>query len=273
PLPAPALTSWPRKVQFGHAARLRARLRHGAARHVLWLQRRRPGGTWHGIAHERVGRDLRARFKLEDLDRTARYRVRWHDRHSSVADKARRIRVRARVRLRVRNANVLIGRRVRMSGRVKPRVRGRTAVLHRRVDGRWQAFKRVRVGDGRFRASIRATRPGRRRVRLSFRGDRVNAPARRSRTVTVYRPELATWYGPGFYGNRTACGTILSTVTLGVAHRHLPCGSKVSFFYRGRSITVAVIDRGPYSGASWDLTSATARRIGFWGAGNVGVVR
>ena len=72
----------------------------------------------------------------------------------------------------------------------------------------------------------------------------------------------ATWYGPGFYGSRTACGQKLTRDTVGVAHKTLPCGTKVTFYSHGRFVTVPVIDRGPYvSGVSWDLTEATARRL------------
>ena len=78
-----------------------------------------------------------------------------------------------------------------------------------------------------------------------------------------YRPAKATWYGPGFFGNRTACGTVLTHKTLGVANRHLACGTQVALRYRGRTLVVPVIDRGPYSrGVDFDLTYATARKLG-----------
>jgi rare lipoprotein A (peptidoglycan hydrolase) len=64
-----------------------------------------------------------------------------------------------------------------------------------------------------------------------------------------------SWYGPGFYGKRTACGIAYTTAILGVAHRSLPCGTLVEFKYGERSKVVPVIDRGPYvSGRSWDLS-------------------
>jgi hypothetical protein len=93
--------------------------------------------------------------------------------------------------------------------------------------------------------------------------------------VTVYKPAVATWYGRGWYGRRTACGQTLSPTLMGVAHKTLPCGTKVSFLYKGRSITVPVIDRGPYGpGVSWDLTTAAADALGFLatGKGTVGAV-
>jgi rare lipoprotein A (peptidoglycan hydrolase) len=76
-------------------------------------------------------------------------------------------------------------------------------------------------------------------------------------------PEVS-WYGPGFYGHRTACGKTLTTTLLGVANKTLPCGTMVSFRNpsNGRTITVPVVDRGPYvAGRQWDLTAATCRAI------------
>ncbi len=76
--------------------------------------------------------------------------------------------------------------------------------------------------------------------------------------------QLATWYGPGLFGNQTACGETLTPQTMGVAHKKLPCGSKVVIRYRGRFVRTTVIDRGPFAnGASWDLTQATARALHF----------
>lgn len=66
-----------------------------------------------------------------------------------------------------------------------------------------------------------------------------------------------SWYGPDFYGRRTACGYAMTKTLLGVAHRTLPCGTKVTFRNpaNGRSLTLPVVDRGPYvSGRDWDLT-------------------
>jgi rare lipoprotein A len=75
---------------------------------------------------------------------------------------------------------------------------------------------------------------------------------------------LATWFGPGFYGQRTACGQTLTPTLLGVAHRTLPCGTLVNVTFRGRHLTLPVIDRGPYgdNGAEWDLTTQAARALG-----------
>jgi peptidoglycan hydrolase-like protein with peptidoglycan-binding domain len=78
------------------------------------------------------------------------------------------------------------------------------------------------------------------------------------------RRDVATWYGPGFYGNKTACGQRLRRKTVGVAHRSLRCGARVTISYEGRFLRTRVIDRGPYAnGARWDLTAAAAKRLRF----------
>jgi rare lipoprotein A (peptidoglycan hydrolase) len=69
---------------------------------------------------------------------------------------------------------------------------------------------------------------------------------------------IASWYGPGFYGNRTACGQVYTPEIIGVAHRTLRCGTMLVLEYGGRTMTVPVIDRGPYiAGRTLDLSNAT----------------
>lgn len=75
--------------------------------------------------------------------------------------------------------------------------------------------------------------------------------------------QLSTWYGPGFWGNQTGCGRTLRRRTWGVAHRTLPCGKLVWLRFHGRSIAVPVIDRGPFGGASFDVSERTARYLRF----------
>jgi rare lipoprotein A len=93
--------------------------------------------------------------------------------------------------------------------------------------------------------------------------------------VTVYKPTLATWYGPGFFGKQTACGMALTPDLQGLAHRSLPCGTQVAITYAGRSIVLPVIDRGPYgvAGADWDLTQAAALTLGITATTKLGAVR
>jgi rare lipoprotein A len=80
----------------------------------------------------------------------------------------------------------------------------------------------------------------------------------------IHASALATWFGPGFYGKKTACGQTLTPGVVGVANRTLPCGTLVKVSYKGAAITVPVLDRGPYShiGADWDLTSGAAQALG-----------
>jgi rare lipoprotein A (peptidoglycan hydrolase) len=74
---------------------------------------------------------------------------------------------------------------------------------------------------------------------------------------------LASWYGPGFYGNKTACGQTYTPEILGVAHLTLPCGTRLTLTYGSRSIAVTVIDRGPYvAGRAIDLSNATKLALG-----------
>jgi rare lipoprotein A (peptidoglycan hydrolase) len=92
--------------------------------------------------------------------------------------------------------------------------------------------------------------------------------------LNVYRRALASWYGPGLFGNKLGCGGTLQVGSLGVANKSLPCGTKVTIRHRGRVVRVRVIDRGPYvGGREYDLTAATARRLGFSGHGPVEVTR
>ena len=89
-------------------------------------------------------------------------------------------------------------------------------------------------------------------------------PAVSSAARTVHPTGIATWFGPGFYGHKTACGQTLTPSVVGVANRTLPCGTLVKVAYKERSVTLPVLDRGPYShiGADWDLTAGAARALG-----------
>lgn len=69
-----------------------------------------------------------------------------------------------------------------------------------------------------------------------------------------------SWYGPGLYGNTTACGQRYTKHIVGVAHRTLPCGTLVQLSWHGMTVVAPVIDRGPYGQASnvFDLSRALA---------------
>lgn len=91
---------------------------------------------------------------------------------------------------------------------------------------------------------------------------------------TVWRSARASWYSPTDSGGPFACTgqSYNDWGILGVAHKTLPCGTKVRLLNprTRRRVTVRVIDRGPYAGArEFDLTWATKKRIGFADVGRL----
>ena len=58
----------------------------------------------------------------------------------------------------------------------------------------------------------------------------------------------ASWYGPGFYGRRTASGDVFGPDTLTAAHRTLPFGTRVRVtnLENGKTVVVRINDRGPF---------------------------
>ncbi|MEB3157050.1 MAG: septal ring lytic transglycosylase RlpA family protein [Cyanobacteriota bacterium] len=80
----------------------------------------------------------------------------------------------------------------------------------------------------------------------------------------------ASWYGPGFFGGRTASGEILRPGTLTAAHRHLAFGTKVRVtnLDNGRSTVVRINDRGPFTGGRViDLAHGAAQVLGLTASG------
>ena len=131
------------------------------------------------------------------------------------------------------------------------------------------------ASDGSFSGVWNANHIGRFQIRavLGQANAATVSSAAPALTTTIYRPSVATQYGPGFYGKRTACGERLRRNTIGIANRSLPCGSQVALYYGGRTTIVTVIDRGPYAnGADWDLTMATGRALGIAGTVKIGAV-
>ncbi|WP_428977759.1 septal ring lytic transglycosylase RlpA family protein [Lichenibacterium minor] len=87
---------------------------------------------------------------------------------------------------------------------------------------------------------------------------------------------LASWYGPGFGGHRTASGERFNAGAFTAAHRFLPFGSQVRVTSRrtGRSIVVRINDRGPFAaGRIIDLTPAASRALGMQGTEPVTLAR
>ena len=147
-------------------------------------------------------------------------------------------------------------------GRVTP---GGSRAVVVQVGGR--SFHAHTQSDGAFKVRWRAPGSGVYGARAAVgRLDGALAPA----PVNAFRPAEASYYGPGLYGGGLACGGTLSPGKLGVANKTLPCGSRVTLRYHGKTVTVPVIDRGPYAGnREYDLTAATKAKLGFPSTGTV----
>ncbi|HKG40167.1 MAG TPA: septal ring lytic transglycosylase RlpA family protein [Conexibacter sp.] len=178
----------------------------------------------------------------------------------------------ADISLAVRSTAMLRGR-VRLTGTAASDA-GTVTIERRDELGGWVPIASAAVAvDGRFAATWKPDRVGPLALRAvtgvaaAGTADDISAP---QLGLTVYRPGIASWYGPTSDEETTACGIPLSPWTLGVAHRTLPCGTPVAFYYKGRTIVVPVIDRGPFvKGRSWDLTEAAHTALG----GDDGLIR
>lgn len=81
---------------------------------------------------------------------------------------------------------------------------------------------------------------------------------------------MASWYGPGLNGNRSASGEVFNQEALTAAHPSLPFGTqvRVTNLDTGLSVVVRINDRGPYShGRVIDLSAGAARIIGLISSG------
>ncbi len=168
----------------------------------------------------------------------------------------------------------LLGQQQRVSGSLGSAAGGRSVEIQAQGAGdTWATIATTRASDdGSFASAWRATKTGRWTIRAQTAGAAGAAQSivTPTATATVYRRATATWYS--LPGNRTACGVRLRRSTIGVAHRTLPCGTLVDVTWGGRSISVPVIDRGPFvAGVHYDLTLAAAKALGFVAAGRVRV--
>jgi rare lipoprotein A len=255
-------------LRYGQRVRLTGRAAAPGAGQVVRLEYAPRSHSWQTVAQATTRADGSFRFSARPR-RSGAYRALTDGGPSA----ARRITVVARVSGRA-GRHVRSGSHLRVRGRLAPGFAGRSVKLELRAGAGWKTVDRARTGrGGRFRAVWHPRGSGRYRLRVSFGGDRRNAATIRALgRVHVYRPSRASWYGPGLYGNPLACGGLLGSGTLGVAHRGLPCGTRVTLRFRGRSLTVPVVDRGPFGGnREWDLTNATKRRLGFGDTGTVWV--
>jgi rare lipoprotein A len=187
----------------------------------------------------------------------------------------------ARVHFKLRvgrvDLNVLDGSSARIAGVLRP---VRAGALHIGLGGRvvylqrlgrhgWRSVVHTFTGTrGRFVLSYAPHHLLSERVRVLFAGDaRGLGTDRYVGLLSSYRLADASWYGGG---GGLACGGELTSSTMGVANKTLPCGTLVTLRYGDRTVRVPVVDRGPYvAGREFDLTEATKRALGFEGVGEV----
>jgi peptidoglycan lytic transglycosylase len=172
--------------------------------------------------------------------------------------------------------NAMLGKKVRFHGAVDPKLAGRVVVVQYLdpATEAWIRQARTTVKpDGTFVARWKPRHIGQFRTRAVVGGGARSASATPELALNVFRPALATWYGPGLYGNKTACGQELTEDLVGVAHRSLPCGTNVAVHYGSTTVVVPVVDRGPYGGAAkWDLTKGAADQLGFTQTDRIGAI-
>ena len=170
----------------------------------------------------------------------------------------------------ITKASAMLRRQMSFSGTASAGAAGRTIEIERlghETDWQWAPTVTATVaGNGSFSAVWNTDHIGRFSFRALFLQTGMSAAgsaAAPTVVATVYRPSIASWYGgPGLWGRHTACGERLTKTTIGLANRTLKCGTKVALYYRGRTMTVPVIDRGPYANhADWDLTEATGHAL------------
>jgi rare lipoprotein A len=178
-------------------------------------------------------------------------------------------RVNSHVSLHLSGHSVLSGYGVAVHGRVRPSGRRRIKVVFSGPDAR--VLSTTTRANGSFALRWSPDRIGNYAVHVfGVHGKHTRGSVSKGRRLTSYRQAGASYYGPGLYGNGVACGGTLMPGTMGVANKTLPCGTKVKLRYHGRSVTVPVIDRGPYvAGRDYDLTEAVKDRLGFPGVGTV----
>ncbi len=268
------------QVSAGHRVTIKGTTSPTVAGQAVALQFAVPHGPWRQLGTARVGRAGHFGF-VTKMARTGFLRV--TPAGSAPAPRtggpvqnlsggatlspsaSQRVAVAARFKLRTRQFAVLGGQPVHVRGKLLPAFRGRRVRLLGRSGRRWHTLTSTRTGRyGGFDLRY-APSGGARSLRVRFAGDDRNTPASRDAgRVTTFRPSLASWFTDG---GATACGF---HTHYGVANKSLPCGTKVTFRYGGRSVTATVEDRGPYvGGREWDLNQNTAAALGFGGVGTV----
>ncbi len=221
---------------------------------------------WQAARHTRTAKSGRFSERLQ-VARSGRFRAVSADGRTT---KPKKIRLRSVTKARAEN-NAKVGQKVAIRGHVSPGgVRRKVTV---KVGGDKLHTKTNKSGD--FVTKWKPRSAGTAKVRVRAAGNLIAAGSKaKAGKVSVFRPAVASYYGPGLYGGALACGGTLSPSTIGVAHKTMPCGTKLTIRYHGREVKAKVIDRGPYvAGREFDLTSATKSKLGFGSTGTILVDR
>lgn len=251
------------RIRIGQSVTFRGERRPAARGDRVNLMYRPAGGDWRTVASTTT--DAQGAYRVADEPRRSGAFVVTSPR-GSLRSEREGVSVRAEVAVSARR-HQLRSRGVRVRGSVSPRLGGRRVILEHQTGKGWERVEATTTGpDGSYRLRWAPPGLGRFALRASFGGDEANHGDRTAleHPVHVYRSDHASYYGPGFYGNTTACGQTLERGTVGVAHKRISCGTRVRFHYRGMSRRIPVIDRGPYiTGRRWDLTNAARRKLDF----------
>lgn len=219
--------------------------------------------SWSDAKQAKTGRSGRFSERVE-VDRSGRFRAVSSDGRTTPADL---VTVKSKTRARVTDDTAKIGQNVKIKGNVAPAGTRRKVAV--RVGG--ETLSTYTSKNGGFAVRWKANELGTSTVRVRAEGNKIAAGSGdKAGKVAVLRPAVASYYGPGLYGNPLGCGGTLQPDTVGVAHKSLPCGTKLTVAYGSRSVETKVIDRGPYvGGREFDLTEALKNKLGFGSTGTV----
>ncbi len=271
-----------RHIRYAGAAVVTGSVTPATAGAPVVLEFRPRGGQWSSVAKTATTDGGRFKFRTRVRHNGALRVVNGSGDGAAVraasstvddsASRALNIRVAATFRSTRLGRDVVAGRSSVLRGKVLPSGSGRLLRLQVRKGGKWVTVDRDRTSkSGAYRLRWKTSKIGRHTVRVRVSSTSATTSARRTLgSVRVYRRVFVSWYGPGFYGRRTACGGTLGYGTMGVAHKSLPCGTKLTLRKGKRRVNVRVIDRGPYvHGREYDLTGATKRALGFGSTGTI----
>ena len=229
-------------------------------------------GTWQSLAQSTIASNDHFSFRVR-MHRSGSLRAvssASAGAHSTSTPPApstpQHVGVAAGLRVARRSHLARTGHRITVRGDLEPGQPGLRVRLMARTDDGWRTMARASTGRrGGFVLRYVVHGAGTKWLRVSFAGDQSNRSSwTRAGTATGLVPRVASWYNDA---GDTACGF---HARYGVASRTLPCGTKVTFAYDGRSVVATVDDRGPYVySRDYDLNQNTASALGMDGVATV----